>query len=97
VFAAELAVSHPLRSEPLSALAKSLLAEAEHLFDQEQIAGSSEGAVPMRSALQRNRVRLRHAREVMSDKPGTSMALALDVLRELDELAAAREAGREAT
>jgi hypothetical protein len=97
VFAAELAVSHPLRSEPLSALAKSLLAEAEHLFDQEQIAGSSEAAVPMRSALQRHRVKLRRAREVMGDKPGTSMALTLDVLRDLDELAAAREAGREAT
>lgn len=90
VFAANLADSHPLRSEPLAELARALIAEAEHLFDQELLAGSTEAGSSMRSVLQAVRTKLRHARDVMADRPGTSASLVQEVLRELDQLATAR-------
>jgi hypothetical protein len=40
VLAAEMANTHPLRSRELSRLANDLLAEAEHLFDQEKLRGA---------------------------------------------------------
>jgi hypothetical protein len=90
VFAADLAGSHPLRSEPLAELAKALIAEAEHLFDQELLAGSTEAGASMRTVLQGVRTKLRHARDLMGDRPGTCISLVQDVLLELDQLATAR-------
>jgi hypothetical protein len=91
VFAANMADSHPLRSEPLATHTKDLLAEAEHLFDQELLAGSTEAGPAMRSKIEGVRQRLRRAREIMTDRPGSAASLLLAVLRELDDLAAARQ------
>lgn len=90
VFAAGLAATHPLRSDPLANLTQDLLAEAEHLFNQEQLAGSTEAGLAMRRRLETIRLRLERAREVALDKPGTSFAMAVLVLNDMDELAAAR-------
>ncbi len=91
VFAAKLAESHPLRSEELATFTQDLLAEAEHLFDQELLAGSTEAGRAMREKLEAIRQRLRRSREIMVDRPGSAVSLLLSVLRELDDLAAARQ------
>jgi hypothetical protein len=90
VYAANMADSHPLRSEGLATMSRELLAEAEHLFDQELLAGSTEAGPAMRSKIEGVRQRLRRVREIMADRPGSATALLLSVLRELDDLAAAR-------
>ncbi|GAA1397361.1 SCO2524 family protein [Catellatospora coxensis] len=90
VFAADLADTHPLRSDEMVGLANELLAEAEHLFDRQQLVASTDSGSSMRNALQAIRARLRHAREIIDYRPGTSFALICDVLRELDGLAEAR-------
>jgi hypothetical protein len=91
VFAANVAESHPLRSEGLAMFTQDLLAEAEHLFDQEQLAGSTEGGPTMREKLETTRQLLRRSREIMVDRPGSAVSLLLTVLRELDALAASRQ------
>jgi hypothetical protein len=91
VFAANLAESHPLRSTNLTVLAQDLLAEAEHLFDQELLAGSTEGGRSIRERLESVRQRLRRSREIMLDRPGSSVSLLLAVLGDLDALARARQ------
>lgn len=85
----------PLRSNRLTDLAADLLAEAEHLFDQELLMVSAEAGPAMGTALQAARTTLRRAREVLPDRPGSAMVLANDVLRELDRLAAARRSFQE--
>jgi hypothetical protein len=80
----------PLRSERLAVLARDLLSEAEHLYDMELLSGAAEAGPKMQQTLQIIRVNLRRAREIASDRPGTAAALANEVLRSLDELAAAR-------
>ncbi|GAA1388369.1 SCO2524 family protein [Catellatospora chokoriensis] len=90
VFAADLARTDPLRSDELLGFAGELLAEAEHLFDKQQLVGSAETGLNMRNAMQALRTRLRHAREITAERPGTTVALVLDVLRELDSLTEAR-------
>jgi hypothetical protein len=90
VFAANMADSHPLRSEELANFTQDLLAEAEHLFDQELLAGSTEAGPAMRDKIETVRQRLRRVREIMVDRPGSATAILLSVLRELDDLAAAR-------
>lgn len=97
VLAAHVVGTHPLRSEGLAVLAQDLLAEAEHLFDQEQLAGSTEGGPSMRQNLETVRRRLQRAREINLDRPGSAVALLFSVLQEVDQLAAARSdvAGRD--
>jgi hypothetical protein len=90
VFAANMADSHPLRSDELTTMTKDLLAEAEHLFDQELLAGSTEAGPAMRTKIEAVRQRLRRVREIMEDRPGSATALLFAILRELDDLAAAR-------
>ncbi|MDQ1720502.1 MAG: hypothetical protein QOI26_236, partial [Pseudonocardiales bacterium] len=90
VFAANMADTHPLRSDALAGLTQDLLAEAEHLFDQELLAGSTEAGRAMRDKIESVRQRLRRVREIMADRPGSAVSLLLSVLRELDDLAAAR-------
>jgi hypothetical protein len=87
----KLASGSPLRSERLTDLAGDLLAEAEQLVDQELLSGSEDAGPSMRNNTRQVRADLRRARAVLSEKPGTSAALALDVLRNLDRLAAARQ------
>jgi hypothetical protein len=88
---ARMADSHPLRSSALAAFAYDLLAEAEHLYDQELLGGSPESGRAMRSRLETTRQRLRHCREIIDDRPGSAAAVLLNVLRDLDDLAAARQ------
>lgn len=91
ITAAALVASAPLRSPELTATATDLLAEADHLFDQELLTVSAEAGPAMGTALQAARATLRRAHEVMGDRPGTAAILAAEVLRELDRLAAARQ------
>ncbi|MBB5871712.1 hypothetical protein F4553_005091 [Allocatelliglobosispora scoriae] len=91
VNAAGMAGSHPLRSEKLIEFTQDLLAEAEHLFDQELLIGATERGPAMRVKLETVRQQLRRAREITADRPGSAVALLLSVLRDLDGFQAARQ------
>ncbi|HEY0638179.1 MAG TPA: SCO2524 family protein [Pseudonocardiaceae bacterium] len=90
VTAADVVTSPPLGSHRLAELAADLLSEAEHRFDQEQLRGSTEAGPSIRLALGRARSTLHRARDIAADYPGTAFVLISQVLRELDQLAAAR-------
>lgn len=75
----------------LRASASQLLAEAEHLFDQERLRGTDDTGEQMRESFQVVGAKLRRARDILRDRPGTASILAGDVLRELDTLDAARQ------
>jgi hypothetical protein len=90
VAAAQLVNSDPLRSERLSDYALDLVNEAEHLYDNELLNGSSEAGPAMRDNLQRVQASLIRARELLRQRPGTAAFLAGEVLRELDSLNVAR-------
>jgi hypothetical protein len=71
--------------------ARQLLAEAEHLFDRERLRGTNDTGEQMRESFQVVGAKLRRAREILRDRPGTASVLAQDVLRELDMVDAARQ------
>ena len=75
----------------LTRTAQQLLAEAEHLFDQERLRGTNDTGEQMRESFQVVGAKLRRARELLSERPGTASVLAGDVLRELDTVDAARQ------
>jgi hypothetical protein len=91
VAAANVISQPPLRSGLLSDYAADLLNEAEHLYDRELLYGSSEAGEPLRESLKESRLRLERARQIQHERPGSAAALAADVLRELDNLTAARQ------
>jgi hypothetical protein len=91
VAAVRLLNNPPLRSDELSLTARHLLAEAEHLFDQELVNVSAEAGPTMQKALGSVRSMIRRAGLILPEKPGTAMALAITILRDLDALAAARQ------
>ncbi|MBX6355187.1 MAG: hypothetical protein IRZ05_04930 [Micromonosporaceae bacterium] len=91
VTAANIVGNRPLPSELLSGIAKDLLSEAEHLFDQELLGGSTEAGPAMRGTLQEIQTNLRRARTIISDRPGSAMVRVTEALLVLDRLAAARE------
>jgi len=91
VAAANMVSDRPLPSELLTGLARDLLSEAEHLFDQELLRGSTEGGPAMRATLQEVQTNLQRARTIMSDRPGSAMVRASEALLVLDRLAAARQ------
>jgi hypothetical protein len=95
VEAADFVAGPPVPSPVLGQLATDLLAEADHLFDQELLGVSAEAGPAMGPTLQTVRARLRRAHLTKADRPGTASALAIDVLRELDLLAAARRVANE--
>jgi hypothetical protein len=80
----------PLRSEPLAAYGRELLNEAEHLFDKELLTGAAAAGPTIQRSLREIQVTLQRARELLPARPGTAAVLAADVLRGLDEFAAAR-------
>lgn len=90
VTSAEMVGSPPLRSYRLGDVAGDLLSEAEHRFDHELLGGGAEAGPSMRTTLQTASATLARARDVLTEHPGTAMALAQEVLRELDRLSAAR-------
>jgi hypothetical protein len=71
--------------------AQQLLAEAEYLFDQERLRGTDDTGLQMRESFQVVGAKLRRARRLLRERPGTANVLAGDVLRELDMIDAARQ------
>lgn len=90
VTAANVVSGRPVRSDRLYEQAQDRLIEAEHLFDQELLNGSTEGGPALKEALEKVRANLERARAIVNDRPGSADVLACDVLRLLDGLAAAR-------
>jgi hypothetical protein len=82
----------PIRSLELTDLARALLSESAHLLGNEQMepAPKDDGRHGMQ--LRNIEVKLRRARSLVDEQPGTAYALTLDVLGQLDSLARAREA-----
>ncbi len=89
--AADLIQGEPPPGSMLSDMASELLIEAEDVFDEEQLRGSGEGGPALRDSLNRQSIGLRRARQMMPTRPGTAASILLEVLRDLDKLAAARE------
>ncbi len=81
----------PVRSSQLIELTTDLLSEADHLFSQYRMGISSGEGSALDAAMLRIETKLQRARLLLYDKPGTANALLMDALRELDELAVARE------
>lgn len=90
VAAARTIDSPPQRSELLSRHAADLIIEADHLFDQEMLNGSSESGRPLQAEREQIQVLLQRARTVRRTQPGTAVSIAQEVLRRLDKLSAAR-------
>ncbi|WP_435280531.1 SCO2524 family protein [Streptomyces koelreuteriae] len=84
----------PLRSPELTHLAKALLSEAAQLFGVEEWELSPPGGGSRERALRDIELKLRRARALVDEQPGTAYALALDALRLLDVLARARDTAR---
>jgi hypothetical protein len=91
VAAANVTQSLPPAATAMTEYAQHLLAEAEHLFDQERLRGTNDTGQQMRESFQVVGAKLRRARDLLRDRPGTASVLAGDVLRELDTVAAARQ------
>jgi hypothetical protein len=95
VAARKLYVQRPIRSAELAVQARALLSEADHLFGTEQMQPSLAAEGQRGRALKSIEIRLRRARDILDEQPGTACALALAVLGELDTLAQARDAAEE--
>jgi hypothetical protein len=91
VTAANVVSGPPLRSTTLTDLATDLLSEADHLFDHELLRGAASAGPAMRMALRSAEAKLRRARRIIGDRPGSAFVLASEVLQELDGFAAARQ------
>ena len=78
-------------SDELVDSARQFLAEAEQLFDRERLRGTNDTGEQMRESFQVVGAKLRRAREILRERPGTASVLAQDVLRELDMVDAARQ------
>ncbi|ELS53110.1 SCO2524 family protein [Streptomyces viridochromogenes] len=82
----------PIRSLELTELARALLSESAHLLGNEQMEPAPTDAGRHGMQLRNIEVKLRRARSLVDEQPGTAYALTLDVLGQLDALARAREA-----
>jgi hypothetical protein len=91
VAAANVTQTAPVATDELMEYAQQLLAEAEHLFDQEKLRGTNDTGEQMRESFQVVDANLRRARNLLRDRPGTAATLAGDVLRQLDLIDAARQ------
>lgn len=90
VIAARLTSSDPLRGTRLLALGSELLVEAQHRYDWEILQGSGETRNRLSADLNEIGGELDRAREIMNEAPGSAVARLLQVLYQLDGLAAAR-------
>jgi hypothetical protein len=95
VTAAQFLRRPPQRSDLLTEQATDLLAEADHLFDQELLNESAETGPEMQRTFHALRSILRRAYEVLDETPGTASALARDALVQLDRLRLARQRASE--
>jgi hypothetical protein len=91
VAAANVTETPPVPTAEVVEAARQLLAEAEHLFDKERLRGTNDTGEQMRETFQVVGAKLRRARELLLERPGTASVLAEDVLRELDTIDAARQ------
>jgi hypothetical protein len=91
VAAANVTRSRPAATDELTEHAQQLLAEAEHLFDRERLRGTNDTGEQMRESFAVVGAKLRRARELVRERPGTASVLAADVLRDLDVVDAARQ------
>ncbi|WP_329249453.1 SCO2524 family protein [Streptomyces sp. NBC_01478] len=83
-----------IRSLELTELARALLSESTHLLGNEQMAPAPNSDGKRGMQLRGIEVKLRRARALVDEQPGTACSLTLDVLGQLDALARAREAAR---
>lgn len=90
VEAAKTSEQSPLRSPVLADMAGELLSEAEHLYDQELLIWAIDAGQPLQTNLRKIEVRLQRARSIIKQRPGSSAALTIEVLRDLELLSAAR-------
>ncbi|WP_338675651.1 SCO2524 family protein [Streptomyces sp. SCSIO 30461] len=90
VAARQLYTQSPIRSADLSVLAGDLLSEATHLLGSEQLEPTSVAEGSRGITLKGIEVKLRRAREIIEEQPGTAYALTIEVLGQLDTLALAR-------
>jgi hypothetical protein len=95
VAAAHVIKSPPVHNQRLADLAGDLLNEADHLFDQELLDGSSGVGPSMRAHLVTLQEKLRRAHRLVRDRPGSAITLVSEVLTALDDLVAAREGAAE--
>jgi hypothetical protein len=91
VTAASVIKSPPLRSDLVTDITRDKLNEAEHLFDQELLDGSSEAGPAMKVEMEILAEKLRRARRILTDRPASAGVLIDAVLAALEKLAAARE------
>lgn len=91
VAAANVTQSRSNAASDLLESASQLLAEAEHLFDRERLRGTDDTGAQMKESFAVVGAKLRRARDILRDRPGTASVLAGDVLRELDTVDAARQ------
>lgn len=91
VIAASTLSARPIRSTKLQEVAIDMLSEADHLFSQEQLEASEQPGSAMHTSLRRIGSKLSRARRLQQERPGTAASIISDVLRELDELALARQ------
>ncbi|TCO47265.1 SCO2524 family protein [Actinocrispum wychmicini] len=81
----------PIRSTRLLEIATDLLGEADQLFSNEQLEASQHENSAMQTTMRGIQVKLVRAREILQERPGTASALVNEALRELDQLAVARQ------
>ncbi len=93
VLAARFAGSEPARSRELETLAEQLLVEAEHVYDQELLRGSGTAGPSLAQEIQAVGTTIRHAKDIVDERPGTAFALGIRALIDLDRLVTA---GRDA-
>lgn len=93
VLAARFAGSEPARSRELESLAEQLLVEAEHVYDQELLRGSGSGGPSLAQEIQAVGTTIRHAKDIVDERPGTAFSLGIRSLIDLDKLITA---GRDA-
>ncbi|WP_210589506.1 SCO2524 family protein [Streptomyces sp. GESEQ-35] len=82
----------PIRSLELTELTRALLSESAHLLGNEQMEPAPKDDGKHGMQLRNIEVKLRRARTLVDEQPGTAYSLTLDVLGQLDSLARAREA-----
>ncbi|MEU2511374.1 SCO2524 family protein [Streptomyces syringium] len=96
VAAAGLYEQPPIRSRTLNDIATALLSEASHLFGKEMMEPAPALEESVRNDLGDQLTvaegKLRRARQIVDDRPGTACTLALQVLGQLDEIALGRRA-----
>lgn len=80
----------PLRTNRLTDTARSMLIEVDHVLGRELLMASGEGDSQLMGLLRQMQGRLSSAQLVFSELPGTALALATEMLRELAELSSAR-------